>query len=133
MAIISKTIVIIVVLILDIIWLTINKKTYNYQVTRVQNSKIQLNLVGALASYLCVIAILLFYVLPYAHSKVNNQNNLKTSLIYGGIPGLLIYGIYNFTNLAIFKNYDWQIGLLDTMWGFTLFTIATYLYLKLKA
>ena len=50
--------------------------------------------------------------------------------------GLIIYGIFDFTNLAIFERYSVGVGLADVAWGTFLFTLVTYLtkktMLKLK-
>lgn len=51
--------------------------------------------------------------------------------MYGGAVGFSIYGIYNFTSLAIYKDMDVSVGILDTLWGTTLYTLATFTYLLL--
>jgi uncharacterized membrane protein len=43
--------------------------------------------------------------------------------------GLTTYAVYDFTNYALLKNYDWQLAVADTIWGGTLFTLV---YLALK-
>jgi uncharacterized membrane protein len=51
--------------------------------------------------------------------------------MYGGAVGFSIYGIYNFTSLAIYKDMDSSIGIIDTLWGTTLYTLTTFVYLLL--
>lgn len=55
----------------------------------------------------------------------NNSTLLVTALRVGAIFGLIVYGIFNSTNYAIFKDYPVSIGLIDTVWGMTAYTIAT--------
>jgi uncharacterized membrane protein len=39
--------------------------------------------------------------------------------------GLLIYGVYDTTSLAIYKKYKWNIALQDTLWGGALLGLTT--------
>jgi uncharacterized membrane protein len=51
--------------------------------------------------------------------------------MYGGAVGFSIFGIYNFTSLAIYKDLDVSIAITDTIWGTTLYTIITFIFLLL--
>jgi uncharacterized membrane protein len=51
------------------------------------------------------------------------------ALVYGGGLGIVVYGVWNFTNMAIFKNYDIVVGLMDLCWGFVLFSAVVYMLL----
>lgn len=115
----------IVLLVLDFVWLTVNKSGYASLVTKVQNSSLQLNYVGAAISYLCIFLAIIFYVLPAVENDTGNK--LWLSLKYGGFLGFLIYGVFNFTNIAIFSNYDIKMALKDTLWGITLFTVTAWI------
>ena len=44
-----------------------------------------------------------------------------------GVLGLATYGIFDFTNHAILKNYDLSIAVMDTVWGGTLFATTTWI------
>jgi len=50
-----------------------------------------------------------------------------TSYRQAFIRGLLIYGVYEFTNYAVFERYDWKFAVADTIWGGVLFVVARYL------
>jgi len=41
--------------------------------------------------------------------------------------GVCIYGVYEFTNYAVFERYDWKFAVADTVWGGVLFVCARYL------
>ena len=47
------------------------------------------------------------------------------------ILGLCIYGVFDFTNYAIFKNYNMFIGALDMLWGGILYYVVTWLTYKI--
>lgn len=122
-------IVILFVLIADLIWLSLMKPTYQLLVHKVQRIPLQINIIGAILAYISVISSLFIFSVPLANQSVQKSkwHPLIASLVYGGLLGLVIYGIFNFTNLAIFKNYDIHIGLIDTCWGILLYSIATYI------
>ena len=48
-----------------------------------------------------------------------------------GILGFVIYGTFDFTNLAVFSNYELFLGILDTFWGAILFSLTTYISLSI--
>lgn len=122
---------IILILFFDSIWLYINANSYKNLVMNVQGSSLEINPIGAILSYLCVIIAIFGYIIPIVKEKNKKDNNLLyLSIVYGGGLGLLMYGIFNTTNIGIFKNYDYLTALKDTLWGIFLFTIITYLFIK---
>ena len=50
----------------------------------------------------------------------------------GFLLGLVIYGIYELTSKAIIKNWKWEIVIIDTLWGATLYSLVTYIIQKLN-
>ena len=55
-----------------------------------------------------------------------------TSSYQAFLYGMCIYGVYDFTNHAIFEHYDWKFGIADTLWGGVLFVGARQLLLAYK-
>ena len=98
----------------------------------IQNKEIKLNITYALFTYVLMIASIIFINIPFIESKIKKTDSkteiIKKSLLYSGLLGLCIYGIYSGTNLAVFQNYDIGLGLKDTLWGFILYTIVTTTY-----
>ena len=45
----------------------------------------------------------------------------KQTVLDAFLLGLAVYGVYETTNLAIFKNWNPVIGVVDTIWGGILF------------
>ena len=127
-------ITIIAVLFIDFIWLYLNRSNYNSLVRKVQGSNIQLNFIGTGLSYFCVIAALFLYSIPKIkneYKKNKNQSLLLLSMIHGGTMGIIIYGVINASNIAVFKNYDVYVSIMDTVWGFVIYTFASYFLMTL--
>jgi uncharacterized membrane protein len=45
------------------------------------------------------------------------SKNYKESIIYGGVYGLILYGLYGFTNYAILANWTSTMLVVDVFWG----------------
>lgn len=123
------------ILIIDFIWLYLNYTNYNRLVIKVQDAPISVNFIGAILSYITVIAGIFFYAIPMIKYKLkeNNKHSVFTlALMYGGGLGLIMYGIFNATNIGIFKNYEIFVAGIDTLWGITLFTISSYLFIIIE-
>jgi uncharacterized membrane protein len=76
-------------------------------------------------SYTLLYIGIVFIAIPNATTGTGSK--LYRSFRHGGLLGLVIYGVYNATNAAIFKNYDPIIGLIDTIWGIVVGTLVVYL------
>lgn len=78
---------------------------------------------AAIVAYMCMIICY-----PLIISKFNT---LKEQLITAATIGLVIYGTYGFTLAAIYNKYPINLAIIETLWGTTLFTIATFLTYKI--
>lgn len=118
-------------LVFDFIWISLNYSRYNTLVANVQGSKMNTKILSAIVAYTLMIIGLLYIVFPLMDQD-KSKNALIKALKYGGLFGLVVYGIYNFTNYAIFDNYSLFIGLTDTLWGTFVYFIVTYIALYIK-
>lgn len=129
----------IIVLILDISWISLNLSTYSSAVKKVQKSAANLRFEHAIIAYIIILFSILYVAIPFTilNAKVNKidissiENKLLQSFICGGAVGFSIFGIYNFTSLSIYKDLDVSIAITDTIWGTTLYTLSTFVYLLL--
>ena len=129
----------IVVLILDISWISLNLATYSLSVKKVQKASMNLRFEHAIIAYVIILFSILYVAIPFTilNAKVNKidissiENKLLQSFVCGGAVGFSIFGIYNFTSLAIYKDLDVSIAITDTIWGTTLYTLSTFAYLLL--
>ena len=78
---------------------------------------------AVILAYLCVI---IGYPLI-----VSKFTTLKEQLIVAASLGFISYGIYGFTLAAIYNKYPMNLAIMETLWGTTLFTIATFLTYKI--
>ena len=73
----------------------------------------QPNLPAALAFYLLYsIGVVIIVIAP----AIEAQSVLK-ALFYGLLFGLVAYGTYDLTNLAVMKGFTTKIALIDMVWG----------------
>lgn len=122
----------VLILMMDYVWLALNRAMYESMVQNVQNQKMAINLTAAVVAYIFV-AMAFVVVVIYNVEKVIKTITLTEACIMGGAAGLSIYGIYNATNAAIFANYSLDVAIFDTLWGTTLFAVATTAYVWMRS
>jgi uncharacterized membrane protein len=119
----STFVSILTLIVLDLLWILffMNKK-YQTQVLDVQGSKMVVNKITAIYAYILMIVGLVVFVLP----NIRKGTELKDSLMYGFLFGIILYGVYDFTNSTIFKNWNTTLAYIDIAWGGFVFFIASY-------
>ena len=100
------------IFLIDIFWLITGGIYSRNMVERIQGKPIRIRYLSAVLVY-----ILLGYSLLHTTSPTE-------AFLYG----VTAYGTYDFTNYAIFEDYDWKFAIADTLWGGTLFTLAHKLH-----
>lgn len=110
-----------VFVVLDGIYLTLVKKYFNMQIKKIQGSDIQLNMVASLITYIILIFGLNYFI-------IKNKKSVQEAALLG----FIIYGVYEFTNLALIKNWFLFTALIDTTWGTILFALTTFIVYKIK-
>ena len=105
----------IIMLILDVTYLSTFGKPFVDQTVMIQNAPFELNYVGAFASYLCLIVGLNYFV-------ILKQGSLQDAFVLG----FVMYGVYDATNMALLKKWLPDLALMDTLWGALLMTATTY-------
>lgn len=86
-------------------------------ITKITNKIPKYNVIGAILAYLILIFAYKYFII-----------DKKMSPLDALILGLVIYGIFDMTNIAIFEDYDWKIALIDMLWGGILLYIITKIY-----
>ena len=104
-------------IIIDSFYLYSMKDNFNDLVKSIQGSDLKLEILPTIFCYLFLIGSI-YYFLIY-----KKGNNLDAFLL-----GFFIYGVYETTNLAIFKKWNYKIALIDTLWGGILFMTTFYIY-----
>jgi len=130
----------IVIIFLDIAWISLNLTKYSKEVLKVQKAAMSLRYEHAIIAYIIILFSILYIAIPFTQQsiKINNgnkdvsiENKLLYAFMYGGALGFSVFGIYNFTSLAIYKDLNVTIAITDTIWGTTLYTLSTFIYLLL--
>lgn len=112
------------VITIDFFWIKLYMSDqYNEMISSVQNTPMSVRLIPSLFAYIAIILPIVLFVIP----KVSYLNRFTDSLLYGGIMGACIYGMFSATNYALIKNWSSKVLFLDTLWGAFLYFIVTYL------
>lgn len=113
--------IIVIMLSIDSLYLKyIGSRLFAPMVQNIQGTRMKLELLSALIAYLFLVIVLYVFIIQPHKTPWN-----------AFILGMCIYGIYDFTNKAIFRNYDWIPAVVDTIWGGILFYLVTTLVYKL--
>ena len=111
----------IIMLLLDSVYLSIFSKFFNNIVNSIQNSKIKFRILGAVLCYIFLIFGLNYFIIDQ-----------KKPLLDAFLLGIVIYGVYETTNYALFKNWSIFTVIIDTLWGGLLFAFTTYIVNMLR-
>jgi uncharacterized membrane protein len=124
-----KNIIIILILFLVIdapVLFILNKDMYAKQFLRINQGEMNINnrtYISAIISYILLAVGLYMFVL-----KDNNDMILQKAFLFG----IVIYGIYNATNLATINEFGIKESIIDTIWGGIICTIITLFMRRIK-
>ena len=122
----------IILIVLDILWLKLYMTgKYLTLVRSIQGKNLEINIYYAIAAYVLMLVGLNIFVL--SNIDINNIN-IKDCFTKGFMFGVVLYGVYNMTNGAIFGNWDAKIAISDILWGGFVYFASCYLlkYFKNK-
>ena len=107
-----------IMLVLDTLYLsTIGGTPFLKMVENIQNQPATVN-------YMYATVVYFFMILGFYYFVVKKKfSNAEAFML-----GVLIYGVFDFTNIALFSNYKLTIALQDTLWGGILFYLTNILY-----
>ncbi len=107
---------------IDFMYLQSVKGYFQKQVQSVQGSAMQVNYLGAALCYVFLIAGINYFI-------IKPNRSVKDAFLLG----LVIYGVYETTNYALFKNWSIITVIIDTLWGGILFALTTYIISLLRS
>jgi len=111
----------IILLSLDFIYISLLKNYFNHQVQLVQGTPLQLNIVPTICCYILLSLGIYYFVI-----------NKNLSYLDSFYLGIFVYGIYDLTTMALFKNWKLTTVVMDTLWGGILFVLVKFLLQKIK-
>jgi uncharacterized membrane protein len=100
-----------VIVLIDLFWIATGGIYARSIAENIQGSALDIRYAPAIITYLFLAYMLL------------ETKSYKQAFMYG----VCIYGVYDFTTMALFKGYDWKFALADTLWGGILFVMARYM------
>jgi len=105
---------------IDFAYLSIIKDHFARQIAAVQGAPMRINLFGAVVTYVFLIFGLNYFIIRPGRSAQD-----------AFLLGLVTYGVYDFTNLALLSKWSLTTAVTDTLWGGALFYLTTMLVYKL--
>jgi uncharacterized membrane protein len=108
-------------ILIDSVYLNLMKNYFEQQVVKVQGSPLKMNFLGAALCYIFLIVGLNYFIIKP-----------KKSVQDAFLLGIVIYGVFETTNYALFKNWSIISVIIDTLWGGILFALTTYIMILLR-
>ena len=105
-----------ILLALDFIYLNITKSIFEKQVFKIQHIIMNVKLFPAILCYILLVIGLNYFILQK-----------QGTILEAFLLGFIIYGVFDSTNLAIFQKYNWNVAIMDTVWGGILFALTTWI------
>jgi len=97
------------------------KGYFEKQVQLVQGSPLKVNLLGAIICYIFLITGINYFI-------IKPNRSITDAFLFG----LVIYAVYETTNVALFTKWSWLTVIMDSLWGGVLFALTTYIVGKIK-
>jgi uncharacterized membrane protein len=97
-------------IVLDTFWFSWSlPNVYQSTFTQIQGSPISLKISGGLVAWVLIASGLNYFAII--------KGDVWASAFRGALLGFIVYGVYNATNYATFKDYPLSTGVIDTTWG----------------
>ena len=80
---------------------------------------------SALCAYVLMVLGLCIFVIPRVAT-------CHDAFIYGGLFGLVTYGIFDFTCLSLFSDFDVKLAIMDILWGSFVYTMAALMSIECR-
>ncbi len=121
----SRVLFVALYIIIDIVYVSLAKEAYKGVVRGIQKGQdttfTTARLMSAIGAYSCMAIGWWFLVAPIIERT-------KKGMLPGFIYGLALYGVFNFTNYAMFDKYTPRIIAQDMLWGIGWVTILSVMY-----
>ncbi len=109
----------VIFVLVDVGFLYLMSNNFQTMIKKIQGSPLSMKIFPTIACYFILISSLYYFIIYK-----------KGSFLDAFLLGFFIYGVYETTNMAIFKDWNINVFIIDLSWGGFLFLITTYLYKK---
>ena len=106
---------------IDFIYLNLIKGYFGHQIQRIQGTPMKINLFGVIICYIFLIIGINYFI-------IKENRSIQDAFLLG----LIIYGTFDFTNLALFDNWSIFTSIIDALWGGILFASTTFAVKKIN-
>jgi uncharacterized membrane protein len=106
--------------ILDYIYLKSSGNIFSKLITNIQNSPLKLRIYPTIVVYILIFLMWIIFIYNQKDKFTFKENIFRAFLL-----GMCTYGIYDFTNMAIFKDWTINVAIMDTIWGGVLYSLTT--------
>jgi uncharacterized membrane protein len=110
--------------ILDSLWFSFFMKDFAQDSIalhlRFDGGSLETNYLAALIAYLLMIIMAVMFLSPVIESKGSNIQVVSLGFIFG----FCLFGVFDFTNVALMNNYPWNFALIDSSWGGVMYSIV---------
>jgi uncharacterized membrane protein len=106
----------ITMVVIDSAYLSLMKGYFMNQVKNVQGTPLKINFLAAAICYIFLILGLNYFI-------IKPRRSVQDAFLLG----LVIYGVYETTNWALFSKWSSLTVIMDTLWGGTLFAATTFI------
>ena len=119
-------------IVLDFVWLGVVMKDFNMrqlaEIGRIENGVFDMQMAPAVVTYILMALALPLFVMPRLPKPCSH---IKAFFV-GAPMGLIIYGVFDTTNLAILKNYPLAFVIPDIAWGTFAFGLVTVITARFR-
>ena len=116
-----------IIIVVDAIYLSQIASPFGAMIKKIQGAEMKMLVLPAVVVYLSLIGAWYVFIYDKIDSRSYSENLKRAALL-----GFFIYSVYDFTNLALIKDYRVDLAIIDSLWGASLFAITTALYLGIK-
>jgi uncharacterized membrane protein len=111
----------IIIFLLDCIYLSFILPFFYEMMIKIQGEPVKVRYTAVILCYILLIFSYYYFI-----------DKDKKSTFDSFLLGFFIYGIYDLTNYATIKKWDYRLVILDTIWGGTLFTLTNVILKNLN-
>ena len=91
-------------------------KTIQHKIENIQKEPPKIRYIGLALCYVLLITAINYFI-------IKPNRSVQDAFLLG----LIIYGVYETTNMALFAKWSWLTVLIDTLWGGILFALTTFI------
>jgi uncharacterized membrane protein len=106
----------VVFLSLDFAFLYSMRSLFEKQIIAVQGKPVVFNVYAASVCYIALIFGIYYFIIRE-----------KRSILDAFLMGIVVYAVFETTNLALLSKWSYKTAIIDTLWGGTLFVLTAYI------